>query len=262
MQGSGTTVVELTLRPSNARPIFGYALLLAFSLTGCGIGELDRGGKRGGPNTASAQSQMVSDAYKKRVGSVAALPKGGPGAGAAPKRTPTPASSPSARSPNDTTSQNKSFRARLVSFFKGPKRNRATGDDEQVPAKIRGRYAMSDSGDFFVPCNDTTRYMVQGTTEARYLMVERLRFIVRGLKTPVYAVFTGIYVAPKKAVAPDPATQPRENKSSTPTAGMRSPSTTPAPLARKAIFVNKVDTLTTSFPNACRPPTSNRSAGG
>ena len=122
---------------------------------------------------------------------------------------------------------------------------------------------MSDSGDFFVPCNDTTRYMVQGTTEARYLMVERLRFIVRGLKTPVYAVFTGTIVTHKPAAVVKPAATPPPKDNSTPTAGQKSPKPAGPPVApKKAIFVSKVDTLTTTFPTACRRPSGNRSAGG
>lgn len=250
-------VVEVARRVRSGRRIVGCLLVGSLGVTGCGIGKLDRGKKT---STASAQSQALSDAYKKKMGGVTALPKGGPGSGTQPKRSPPPTTAAVGRNANDTT-ENKSFRARVVSFFKGSRRKRASGEEEQAPSKMRGRYAMSDSGDFFVPCNDTTRYAVQATVEARYLMAERLRFIVRALKTPVYAVFTGTYVIPKPAPAAKPSTTPPPPKPSTPTAGQKAPPSPTAP-AKKAIFVNKVDTLTTTFPSACRPPTGNRSAGG
>jgi hypothetical protein len=203
------------------------------------------------------QSLALSDAYKKKMGSVKVLPKGGPGTGPAPKRQPAPGTASSQRSSDDTT-EKKTFKARFAAFFLNRPGRQRFATNDQAPSKLRGRYAMSDSGDFFVPCNDTTRYGVQATQDARYLMIEKLRFIVKGMKTPVYAVFTGTYVTAKPVTAPKGTP---ENKGTTPTAGQRGPAPAAAVPARKTIFVNKVDTLTTTFPNACRPPNGNRSAG-
>lgn len=242
-------------RTTSARGALIAFPVAAFLASGCGIGKLDRGSRKD-VNTASAQVQAVSDAYKKKMGTVAALPKGGPGSGAPPKRS-APPPNVDAKAAVDTSAGGKSLRARVVSIFKGPKRKRQPGEEEQKPSMIRGRYAQSDSGEFFVPCNDTTRYRVQATVEARYLMDERLRFIVRSPKTPVYAVFTGKYVLPNPQASADAA--PRAGSRNG--AGRSRPAATnPAPEG-KSVFISKVDTLTTAFPPACRPPSSNRSAG-
>ncbi|MEP7348207.1 MAG: hypothetical protein ABI877_23275 [Gemmatimonadaceae bacterium] len=189
------------------------------------------------------------------------LPKGGPGLGTVPKRSASldPSATDSAK--KDSTAVKKGFKARLIGFFKdrkqAPKRKRAKAPEHAVPVMIRGRYAISDFGAYFITCNDTTRYVVQATQEARYLMEEKLRFIVRGLNRPVYAVFTAIYVSPKSDADSTSEADSLKNNSSTPTAGMKSPATQPSQVNRKSIFVNKVDTLQTTIPSACRGPTAN-----
>jgi hypothetical protein len=259
MQETKTVAVDSMRRVLTARRPFAWLLFGSLVLAGCGIGKLDTAGKNGAPGSATAKS-AAANAFRKKMPTLNTLPKGGPGGGAATKRQPPPDSATSTRREvNDTTEKKKKgMKARFAAFFMNRPARRHKPVAEQAPSQLRGRYAMSDSGDFFVPCNDTTRYGVQGTTEARYLMVEKLRFIVRGLKTPVYAVFTGIYVATKPVAA---TTAAPANKDATPTAGQRGPAAA-LPPARKMIFVNKVDTLTTTFPNACRPPNANRSAGG
>lgn len=262
MQERKTDAVGSMRRVLTARRAYTCLLFGSLGLGGCGIGKLEGGAEKAPKIAAPAKSSAVSDAYKKRMGKLAGLPRGGPGNGAAPKQKQTPprdttVAVANAATPTDTTQEKKGIKARFAAFFKNrpPRKKKAIA--EQAPSKLRGRYAMSDSGDFFVPCNDTTRYGIQGTTEARYLMVEKLRFIVRGLKTPVYAVFTGIYVQPKPVAA---AKSAPVTKGSTPTAGQAAVPV--AAVVRKLIFVNKVDTMTTTFPSACRPPSGNRSAGG
>jgi hypothetical protein len=258
MQDKGTIAVECARRVLTARRASAYLLFGSLVLGGCGIGTLDKGykGKKGPPSESAAQSGVVSDAYKKKMGSVTVLPRGGPGRGEPPK-VKAPPSNPKGGLTTDSTAK-RGYKARFAAFFMNRPGRRRAAEDEQTPIKLRGRYAMSDSGSYFVPCNDTTRYAVKGIYEAIYTMTERMRFIVRKANTPVYAVFTGTYVAAKPVAVANGGQA--ESKSSTPTAGQRSPAAA-VPVARKTIFVNKVDSLTTSFPNACHPSNGNRSAG-
>jgi hypothetical protein len=213
--------VELTRLLSNPRRVWSCLLFAAFALTGCGIGKLDSADKKRRGGSGNRAKWQAISKVENGTGD--ASPLGGSGADAAARR--------------------------------------AAADGQPAPTKMRGRYAKSDSGDFFVPCSDTIRYVVQGTSEARALMRERLRFTVKILKTPLYAVFTGVYLVPKPAAARAPGATPLETKGFTPTAGLKGTTTTPASLARKAIFVSKVDTMTSTIPTACRPPITRRSAG-
>lgn len=254
------TVVEMSRTPSSWRRV-AFLLFGAVGLGGCGIGKLDRGDNKSAISTKSAQSQAVSDAYKKKMGTIAALPKGGPGKGAAPPpRTAPNAAKGSLEGGAQDTTVKRGFKATVAGFLRNRTGVRRAAAEPQAPIKLRGRYAKTDSGDVFVLCNDTTRYAVQATIEARYLMDERLRFIVRGLKTPVYAVFTGTIVAQKPTTPAGTAQTPSgAQKAEAPTAGQKAPPRAATP-QRKSIFVNKVDTLTTNIPPGCRQAGISRAA--
>ncbi|MFN8573478.1 MAG: hypothetical protein U0132_15600 [Gemmatimonadaceae bacterium] len=221
----------------------GYVAAAVTFVSACGIGRLDKGDRK--EKQASAQIQAVTEAYSSKNKGVS-LPKGGPGKGTTNN---TPLSRRSDTGPGGEKEE-KSFRRRVGEFFKlvSPRRHVAL-TEEEPPKRLRGLYALSDSGDFFVPCGDSTQYHVEATTEARYLMIERMRFIVRGVNTPVYAVFTASVVKPAD---PAVATQAKPGKKPVAAAKPRK--------YLKTIYVTKVDTLTNVIPSTCRVRSSSSRA--
>ncbi len=239
---SSRTEQSKSLRSRGLQRLTVAAALVAF-VSACGIGRLDKGERQ---DQGSAQMKAVADAYASKNKAVA-LPKGGPGKG---NTNNAPLTRRSDAGPGGEK-EDKSLRRRMGEFFKlvSPRRHVAL-TEEEPPKRLRGLYALSDSGDFFVPCGDTAQYHVEATTEARYLLIERMRFIVRGVNTPVYAVFTATVVKP---AAPAPVTA-------------KTPGKKPAPVAKppkylRSIYVTKVDSLTNIIPSTCRArPSGTRAA--
>ncbi|MFN8582552.1 MAG: hypothetical protein U0163_16455 [Gemmatimonadaceae bacterium] len=200
-------------------------------MTACGIGKLDKGDHK---DQASAQMKAVQDAYASKNKAVA-LPKGGPGKGnTGPALTHRSDAGPGGED------QPKTLKRRIGEFLRlvMPRRNVAFSADDP-PRKMRGLYSLGDGADYFIPCGDTARFAVQATTEARYLLIERMRFIVRGMKTPVYAVFTAT------EMKPPPPPQPKKGQAA------NAPAAQPKPF-KKSIYVTKVDSLTNAVPASCR----------
>lgn len=229
-------------------------LFLIATSTGCGIGQLEKDDKGPKARAVSSQISAVNAANKSRTSAINVAPRGGPGTGA-PAATKAP--NAKSREKKDSTAVRAArvardsahapgWRRRFAAWIRGRDLEPAAArtppppvnkDEISEPGITRGTYAMEEGADFFIPCGDTARYQLRGTSEALYLMRLRMRFIVRGARTPAYAVVFARTIITRPVPTAAEGAEPEAAAPATPT--------------KRVVFIMRFDSLTTTFPARC-----------